>query len=490
MSANDLLARVQALSTPAPPKVEHRGRSKRVSEHLTSILKPDKSEPSVLPLAVALVSILRHWLALPVAISLCLWAIAARNILLFGLALVPIGACLSCWQLRRSLWSSGDVKPGVYTLRAGAIRDTLRTLHASFSPTWWLWHGDFQMLLPFVAYKAATVEYTRTWLQAPGEGDRGDADGATPSSDGSTETLALDWAFPLAGHDASQPIAIILHGLNGGSSESFVQDFVAAATRRGWTAVVMTARGMGGTPLTSGAPFHGARTSDVAATVALVAQAAPGVELVGVGYSMGAIVLANYVGVAGTRCPLSAVVSISGCFDTSANAHFPYSEAVWQPWLCMELKANFTTRGPAAEALRSGGRVDLAAASAGSVRSIVDFDRLVPVPHYHFDGVHDYYRHCSLGNLGKLQQVRTPLLALAACDDPVINSDSFAPFVRGLASPGASPFLHFLFTRRGGHVGWCEGWAPWARPWSFMHRSVFGFADAVRAERAEAKETR
>ena len=68
-----------------------------------------------------------------------------------------------------------------------------------------------------------------------------------------------------------------------------------------------------------GVPFHGARTSDVAALVALVAAAAPGVPLVGVGYSMGAIVLANYLGVAGAGCPLRAAVAVSGCFDGVAN---------------------------------------------------------------------------------------------------------------------------------------------------------------------------
>ena len=41
----------------------------------------------------------------------------------------------------------------------------------------------------------------------------------------------------------------------------------------------------------------------------------------------------------------------------------------------------------------------------------------------------------------------------------------------------SSSNLFFLFTRRGGHVGWCEGWNPrWAGPdgaWGFQNRAVF-----------------
>ena len=117
-----------------------------------------------------------------------------------------------------------------------------------------------------------------------------------------------------------------------------------------------------------------------------------------------------------------------------------------------------------------------------------------------FEGLEDYYNHLSLGSLGKLGRVAVPLLSLHALDDPIVNSCTFAPYVEfaqrrqpktpsdvqhhddGEAAASSSN-LFFLFTRRGGHVGWCEGWNPrWAGPdgaWGFQNRAVFEFVDAV-----------
>ena len=66
-----------------------------------------------------------------------------------------------------------------------------------------------------------------------------------------------------------------------------------------------------------------------------------------------------------------------------------------------------------------------------------------------------------------------------ALDDPIVDSDTFAPFARAPLPPN----LFFLFTRCGGHVGWCEGWnaarAGRDGAWGFQNRAVFEFVDAV-----------
>ena len=169
-----------------------------------------------------------------------------------------------------------------------------------------------QTLVPYIFHSPPRVAYNRLWLEAPAIGDRGSgAHVQMKDASRRCEVLAHDWAFPEGGHDPALPLAIVLHGLNGGSAEPLVMDFVSAALSRGWTCVVLNARGLGGTELSSEYPFHGARTSDLGALVELVAKAAPGVQLVGVGYSMGAIILANYLGVAGASCKLTAAVAIS-----------------------------------------------------------------------------------------------------------------------------------------------------------------------------------
>eukprot|EP00908_Phaeocystis_cordata_P001732 Transcript_11868.p1 GENE.Transcript_11868~~Transcript_11868.p1 ORF type:complete len:586 (-),score=236.49 Transcript_11868:55-1812(-) len=510
-----LLKRLAELSAPPPEAAPTRPKKGAGFADLVraTFRRPAECEPSSWPLLVAAGFLLRHWLAPPLVVGVPLacaaWPPSPLSLAAwFVLWLAALTHSLGFnWQLRRSLWDQGAVKAGVYTPagpRGDWVGARLRKLHASLRLTPWCWHGDLHTLFPFIFYKALKVPYTRFWLHAPAAGDRGGPEGEgprkpMPASTEERELLAIDWAFPWGGHNPVLPLAIVLHGLNGGSAEPLTSDFVAAATRRGWTCAVLNARGLGGTELSSGVPFHGARTSDLAALVRLVAAAAPGVRLVGVGYSMGAIILANYLGVAGADCPLLAAVAISGCFDGAANfTKNSYGPRGFEPFLSYELKQNFCT-GPRGQLLEAGG-VDLSAAKGPKVSSIADFDAQTVVRYFGFEGLEDYYNHLSLGSLGKLGRVAVPLLSLHALDDPIVNSCTFAPYVEfaqrrqpktpsdvqhhddGEAAASSSN-LFFLFTRRGGHVGWCEGWNPrWAGPdgaWGFQNRAVFEFVDAV-----------
>ena len=55
--------------------------------------------------------------------------------------------------------------------------------------------------------------------------------------------------------------------------------------------------------------------------------------LVGVGYSMGAIVISNYVARSGESCQIDAAMAISGGLDMRQNLRFKRSIRLWQPML-------------------------------------------------------------------------------------------------------------------------------------------------------------
>ena len=66
------------------------------------------------------------------------------------------------------------------------------------------------------------------------------------------EAVALDIAFGGArggAHDGAKPVYLILHGLNGGSDEEYVREFVVRKTGEGHTCIVMIARGLMDTPV-------------------------------------------------------------------------------------------------------------------------------------------------------------------------------------------------------------------------------------------------
>jgi len=185
-------------------------------------------------------------------------------------------------------WNWPELQPGVYCHagpKAQAIFHKAAPLWKAFRnyrAPFWLFSGDWTTTWPFVFFEPIAVEYSRKWVQ--NSEDRG--------------LVALDVAFPPQGFDPAAPVLVLLHGLNGGSNESYVTSCVAMAQAKGWTVVVYIARGLDGTPLTSktGTGFHGARLGDFHAVLTALANALPsGTPLVAGGWSMGAIVLAQYV---------------------------------------------------------------------------------------------------------------------------------------------------------------------------------------------------
>ena len=63
--------------------------------------------------------------------------------------------------------------------------------------------------------------------------------------------------------------------------------------------------------------------------------------VVGLGYSMGAIVLSNYVASYGADCALDGAMAISGGLDMRYQEKFYRAQRLWQPMLTEELRDNF-----------------------------------------------------------------------------------------------------------------------------------------------------
>ena len=88
--------------------------------------------------------------------------------------------------------------------------------------------------------------------------------------------------------------------------------------------------------------FHGARTSD-AHSAALALRRALGGDrvLIGVGYSMGGIIMNNYVASYGSACVLDAAIGVSGGLDMRFQETFFRAQRLWQPILAEQLRSDF-----------------------------------------------------------------------------------------------------------------------------------------------------
>lgn len=63
--------------------------------------------------------------------------------------------------------------------------------------------------------------------------------------------------------------------------------------------------------------------------------------LVGAGYSMGAIILANYVANYGKLCALDGAITLSGGLDMRYQEDFFRAQRLWQPMLAETLREDF-----------------------------------------------------------------------------------------------------------------------------------------------------
>jgi len=117
-------------------------------------------------------------------------------------------------------------------------------------------------------------------------------------SDGGT--IALDWgshfhADQCAPLTASSPVVILFHGLVGDSQSEYIFHMSGQLLKRGYRVVAVVARGCGGLSLTTGRVFAGRRTSDVASAIHTVADRYPSAKLFGVGFSLGASLVLQYL---------------------------------------------------------------------------------------------------------------------------------------------------------------------------------------------------
>lgn len=204
--------------------------------------------------------------------------------------------------------------------------ESVRNYHPP-KATFWMPTGDARTGLPFLLNSVKSPSWIRVWLPIVDDG----------------EVVALDIHFPKGQHNANQPLYLILHGLNGGSQEEYVKDFT---NRRdileNATVAVMVARGLMDLPIRGMNLFHGARWTDAHAAASVLRKAlAKDQMLAGVGYSMGGIIMANYVSRSGPNCALDVAVSISGGLDMRFETNYSRAQRLWQPILTQELREKF-----------------------------------------------------------------------------------------------------------------------------------------------------
>jgi len=322
------------------------------------------------------------------------------------------------------------------------------SLLSPFRPAWWLFNGHLQTLYAVLGDFSAIdpVAYDRRILRTKDGG-----------------TLGLDFTPPPSDRvlPDETPIIVVLHGLTGGSHESYVRAILAPAVMPvdqgglGYRAVVVNFRGCAGVPLTTPQLYSSCHTDDIRQALLYISHRYPRALLLGLGFSLGANVLTRYVAEEGEECRLISACALACPWDLVANA-----DALHHHWL----NRNIYAKGMGSNLRRLLSRhVDtimkfpdsqlaqtLPEVLSRKSITMKQFDGLVTVhaggasPPFPFKDTHAYYTHGSTHRV--LGDVRIPFLAVNSDDDPIVQH------VPTYATD--NKWVIVVVTRGGGHMGW------------------------------------
>ncbi|THH18139.1 hypothetical protein EW146_g2777 [Bondarzewia mesenterica] len=324
------------------------------------------------------------------------------------------------------------------------------SLLEEFHPAWWLFNGHLQTAYAAVGnfLNVDKVVYDRKLLRLKDGG-----------------TIGLDFTPPIAERilDEETPIVVVLHGLTGGSHESYVRAILNPAVTPkeeggiGYRGVVVNFRGCAGVQLTTPYLYSAGHTDDIRQALMYLSHLYPKAPLLGVGFSLGAGILTKYLAQEGEHSRLTSGCAFGCPWDLSANNDIlengliqrnVYSKGMGQNLQRLVIK-HLDTISKFPDSTLARVVPDLVSKKHPT---ILEFDSLVtcvaggayaPFP---FPDAYSYYRWGSSHKA--LKDIRVPFLAVNAGDDPIVQA---LPL-----DAGDNGWVAMVVTPGGGHLGWFE----------------------------------
>ncbi|KAI1126374.1 carboxylesterase-like protein [Nemania abortiva] len=271
------------------------------------------------------------------------------------------------------------------------------------------------------------------------------------------------------GSDDSRPMLVVLHGLTGGSHEVYLRYAIESLIEDGkWEICVINSRGCAKSRITSGLFYNARATWDTRQMVKWLRKTYPNRPLFGLGFSLGANILTNYIGEEGEECQFKAAVVVSSPWNLEIG-----NKTLKSTWIGHEIYLK--TLGTSLRTLVNNNRAeiekysDVSLSELDKVKYLYEFDRAYQCPTWGYPTEDAYYRDAS--SVDSLLSVRIPLLAINAVDDPIASQ-------MGLPYPEASknPYTILCTTSLGGHIGWFElGGGRWhGKPvYNFLSHMAF-----------------
>jgi len=270
------------------------------------------------------------------------------------------------------------------------------------------------------------------------------------------------------------PAAVLVHGM-GGSAESF---YVLETARHlldlGVAVARVDLRGAGRSAATTSGANHAARGPDIGPVVAAVVAAEPRARAAGVvlvGYSLGGVVVLDYLSAMAGEVPVIGAATVSAPLDLTAAAFGLLRTRA-------QLYQRVLLEGAKRQILRPG--TDATAAERARVaacRSVPELDEVFIAGRAGYSSAYSYWVGAS--PVHRLGLITVPVLLVHSEDDPVIDDPAYSSYAWD-----RHPQLQPVLVPAGGHVGFHARGDPVA----WHDRRIAAFLAARMDERYSAGE--
>jgi hypothetical protein len=247
------------------------------------------------------------------------------------------------------------------------------------------------------------------------------------------------------GHDRA---LILVHGLEGNSSSSYIRGMAAAGLKAGFELYALNQRGCSGRMNATAKSYHSGKSEDLDV---LLTQLTHYRSIALVGFSLGGNVVLKRMGEGSLADNVSCAVGISVPVDLadSARTLSNMENTIYRQRFLRQL------RRKAREKALAFPDVPVAIGRVLKARSFMAFDDAYTAPINGFESADDYYRTCSARRF--LSDVDRPTLLINAQNDSFLGRKCYPT-----SSDIHNERFHALYPRYGGHVGfsldtWMKG---------------------------------
>lgn len=263
-----------------------------------------------------------------------------------------------------------------------------------------------------------------------------------------TEIVELPDGDKLMLHD-DQPVSwlpgdrvvLMLHGLAGSHASPYLRRLSTRLVARGVRTFRMDLRGCGAGAALARRPYHGGCFEDLAAAVAKVRALCPRSPLSALGFSLGGNVLLRLLGEWGGSPDVSLDRCMAVCppidLANCARRLKRRANRLYDQFFVRVVQRQLRER-------RRQVPDALHVEFTSPPKCLEEFDDRFTSQVWGYGSAERYYRACSSGPL--LASIRTPVLILAAEDDPLIGGEVYHSTIR-------SERVSLRLTQKGGHMG-------------------------------------